>query len=336
MAVRIVRRLREPHLREVLVSTLQQLNGGGKSTFTYHERPKIVDYRQTDSNYGDWGILVQGPPLGTDDFTVNSIRNYSQLFPGAVILVSCWEGLDPAEQKKLETAGAKVLLNPLPEDSGPFNINYQIASTKAGLDHLSRLGLKYAIKARSDQRFHNPETINQLKALLTAFPTESTKISERIIACSFTSLKYRPFSISDMFQAGVINDLIMFWDAPYDHRSKEDFKFKTVQEFTECQIAEVYLTVNFCTRIGYDNELTLTNYQRALKELFCIIDAESIDLYWPKYKGLKEYQHRYYNGAHTYDLLLFNDWLAITQGQVELSNWDEDISNTEEGGYFNE
>ena len=85
-------------------------------------------------------IIMQGPLVREDDFTLETVKIYEKLFPGTVIIVSTWE--DSAEEyvKKLsELSNCIVLLNEPPKFSGILNLNMQVVSTLAGIKKAKEL-----------------------------------------------------------------------------------------------------------------------------------------------------------------------------------------------------
>jgi len=68
--------------------------------------------------------------------------------------------------------------------------------------------------------------------------------------------------------------------------------------------------------IGHDIRWTLEDSWRAYGRYFCVVDTESLDLYWPKYDRFREYRRRLYGARRTDRYVTFQDWLAMYTGQA--------------------
>ncbi len=174
----------------------------------------------------DITVVIQGPihhssetssEMGLTSRSISAIRKY---FPGAVIVLSTWEG-----ERTDNLLYDKLILN---QDPGPtvvkyhkngtphtVNVNRQIVSTLAGL---MAVETKYAMKLRSDNILNSDRAIN----LLLRYPkrvSEHKLTKERIVSSNLFAKEYSqglpiPFFPSDFFQFGRSEDLLALWDIP--------------------------------------------------------------------------------------------------------------------------
>lgn len=335
LVIRLINVLSGKYLQEVFWFVFGKIEKEEKAYITIHKRPfrpaGVVD---SNNDMPDLGVLIQGPILSKDDFTIETIKLYKKQFINSPIVVAVWEDEEASKINEIEQLGVVVARCEKPLHSGPFNINFQIQGTRCGINKVKKLGCKYVLKTRSDQRIYNGGALKYLYNLQETFPIVESKLSKRIVVSSFTTLKYRPFSVSDMLVFGEIEDMINYWGLPFDDRTNNDINYETIKEFTDCRISEVYIASEFMKTMGKDVELTLEEYWESLKEYFVIADHQALNVQWPKYKQEEEHRYRFYHAKHSYELLGFADWLSIYQG-----NWRSDVSNemlanSKEGDYL--
>jgi hypothetical protein len=291
---------------------------------TIHKRPKLAIDIKTESDQLKQlplvGIVLQGPILERDDFTLETIRVYKKHYPLAKIILSTWEGQDISQFKAEDIV---VVLLKKPETSGISNVNYQIVSAQAGMLQANELGCKYVLKTRTDQRMYATNAIEYLLNLIKAFPIKvNCKQNERIVACGFNSFKYRLYGFSDMFYFGNIEDMLVYWSVALDQRDPVKIKKLhesnlSLLEYAKTEAVEVYLTANYLRAIGRDLQWTLKDSLQKYAEHFCFVDKESLDIYWPKYSN-KEYRWLAYDKKdNSYEQIGFKDWFNL---YVDLDN----------------
>jgi hypothetical protein len=279
-------------------------------------------------------IVIQGPLVLEEQFTLNTVIQYKKYYPKHKIIVSTWEGSETNQLYEIEKAGAHVVISPLPDFGGPKNINYQLISTKAGLKKAIDLNAKYVIKTRSDHRFNSPEIFHYLRGIQKTFPIAvNVKLNERIVACSMTTLKYRPYGLGDMFLFGEINDMIKFWDTPLDNRliDPDSLSDISILHYAKQKLAETYLCSSFIERLDNELKWTIADTWKYYKDVFCVINYEDIDLFWYKYNWQNESRFMY-NSAHSFDLFRFADWLVLHSQHIITP--DERILNQKEGKHL--
>lgn len=287
-------------LPKVLNYALMSLNRTSRLHFyTYHERPKSAAGIHLDGVRHDalhlppTAVVIQGPLVVSDDFTLETVRLYRRLIPNALIVVSTWRNAPLPAIEQLRTEGVDVVLSDPPAVSGGHNINFQMVSTYAGLRHARQAGCEYVIKTRTDQRFHAHAILPYLFSLLAEYPSiDLTRQRQRIIELSFSICRYRPYSMCDMFQFGHLDDLLIMWNLPLDPRSHTAAQYAlqqiTPRRFAEDRTAEVYVHRGYLEAIGERTEVDLETYYRHIADYFIVIDKEALDLFWNKYEA-REY-----------------------------------------------
>jgi len=285
---------------KVLNYALMSLNRTSRlHYYTYHERPKsaaeihVDEVRHETLHLPPTALVIQGPLVDIDNFTLETVRLYRRLMPQTLIVVSTWRNAPLAIIEQLRTLGAEVVLSDPPAVSGGHNINFQMVSTAAGIHHARKAGCEYVIKTRTDQRFHAHAVLPYLFALLEEYPSIDTTVQRhRIVELSVSICRYRPYSMCDMFQFGHIDDLLIMWDLPLDPRSHSAAEYAlqqiTPRRFSEDRTGEVYVHRGYLEAIGKRTEVDLATYYRHMADYFIVIDKEAVDLFWNKYEA-REY-----------------------------------------------
>jgi len=320
---------------KVKVDLLEKLDVYNNSFTTQHSRPKnSLDCSNKSivqqMNFAV-ALVIQGPIIEEENFTLESIRLYKKLFMGHLIIVSTWEDTDQGIIERLKQEEVILVLSKRPDYPGPLNINLQIESSKSGVLKAQQMGAEFVYKTRTDQRIHKNLT-HFLIGLQRTFPTNSESMQTmRLMACSFTTLKFRPYGIGDMLMFGHISDMLAYWDSEFDSREiqKAEYESLSIIDYAKVRLAETYLCTNFLQKKGYPIKWTLEDSWKVYSEIFCIVDAEMFDLFWFKYDWRAEKRFEYYK-SNTMQCLKFSDWLEIRNNFKHLSI-DESILNRREG-----
>lgn len=319
--------------------------------FNYKVRPKYSNavsqqIIKTDTNPGELAIVLQGLPEQENDFTLETIRIYKKIFPGAILIVSTWDSVEKEVLEQYNREGCEIVVNRSFAPCGYGNVNYQICTTLAGIRKAKELGAKYTIKNRSDQRIYKPFAFEYLKSLLEVFPVNSKIIpqSGRIVTIpSGWGQMFNPLYFQDFFYFGYTEDLINLFEIPYDTRDiasssnylKETFKPCSHGQMCETLIPEIYIIRKFLEK--YQNvEATVFETWNLLKTLFIVIDDDDLNLYWPKYKiyAINERDNSY-NGYSTPDSkhlqinhlnfvtincnhLCYEDWMEYSRYEINI------------------
>jgi len=90
-----------------------------------------------------------------------------------------------------------------------------------------------------------------------------------------------------MFMYGLVQDLEVFWSHEESLSNRSTFEFAsqrmTSRMISESDWAEIGLHKNYIRTFGIDPKVDLQTYYRVLRDLFIIIDKDSVDFYWHKY-----------------------------------------------------
>jgi hypothetical protein len=70
---------------------------------------------------------------------------------------------------------------------------------------------------------------------------------------------------------------------------------------------------NFLATTGWNIQWTLENYWAACVERFIVVDASSVDLYWPKY-SIKEERWKNYLYPVSHQEIDFAFWMSLRSG----------------------
>lgn len=255
-----------------------------------HSRPKFFDEhtKHLYQSYPDvgpaFGILLQGPIIAEDNFTLQTVKQYKYIYPNVIIIVSTAVDSDQFLIKDIEDAGVNVITYQIPEFKGISNVNMQILSTMAGLRFLKEKGVKYMLKGRTDQRCSKQvDFLSFMRNLQTVFPVHDAVIKERLIIISTNAFSTRFYPITDMFMFGRIVDMELYWNMPLDTAVEYD-KDPDWVTFMKYNVAEGYLVNNFFKKINFIPNWTSEDSEYFLSKYFCIIDQEQVDLYWLKYE----------------------------------------------------
>lgn len=307
----------------------------------YTQRPLNSDginYTPVDKKIiVDLSIIMQGPLKKDDDFTLETVKIYKQLFPGALIIVSTWKTEDSQIINRIEQEGALVILNDLPEINGVGNINYQKVSTLAGLCKAKELGCSYSMKTRTDQRVYKTDMYPYLRSLLQTFQIDDVwhiGQKERIAFCQgiFPNSMLIPFHVCDFFFFGSTNDLISYFDCEFsqvdgnfgEYCEKVKKEQLTIGEYF-CKIApEAIFSTSYLKRHGiivhYNN---LEDYWKFVVSYLVPVSFDDLNLVWYKYAKLynesntkNDYRSSFKGNAYNQNWS-FANWLSVKTGQIK-------------------
>lgn len=163
----------------------------------------------------DVTIIIQGK-LEQDSYDF-----YTKTYDNCNVIISTWVGtsIDFSQLPK----NFKVILSPLPNQSGDQNINYQIIST---LNALEMVTTKYVIKMRGDEYWSYPENIYQ------SIKSAPDKLWSSSVF--FRAWQYAEYHISDHIMAGTTENLLILFRAAkrnYDTNRLNVSKWKVDGKF---------------------------------------------------------------------------------------------------------
>ncbi len=284
--------------------------------YTYRSLPRFAaEYNLVSEicSLPKTAIVVQGPVLSKHDFTFETLLFYKKVFQqnnlDIRLIFSTWHDETPAVLERIRALGIEVVLS----DScpnGANNLNRQIVTTRAGLLRAKELGCEYVLKTRADQRIYAPNLLTFLFNLQKIFPLDKTvrKLRQRLIALSFNSFKYRLYGVSDMFLFGHIDDVLAYWDIPLNLYCPQH-EGKSAEEIFKNESPETFICRRFLRRIGFNPTDSQEDTDLCYARFFCLIDKESIDLYWPKYTNAERRWEKF--EPYVMEEMSFRDWLNL-------------------------
>lgn len=282
---------------------------------TYHLRPKFYsDINITPDTLKTCpkvAIIIQGPLLQKDKFTLNTVRLYKKIFKDYRLILSTWEAEDADCIRELRNENIEVILNKKPAYPGIANINFQIASTFSAVKRAEEQGVDYILKTRTDTRLYNQNSIEFLVNLLRVFPSNAGPTQNgRIAFPSLNTFKYRPYSVTDLVMFGTTSEMIKYWTVDMSEQ-KQLPTSNLVGDWSKARLAEAYLSTSYLEKLGRDLKWTITDSWKVYADHFCVFDSQSIDLYWHKYARTREYRRLAYNHMKNDQELTFAEWLNI-------------------------
>jgi hypothetical protein len=285
---------------------------------TYHLRPmRSADVKRSSiamPGLPPYAVVLRGLVVAENDFTLETLRLYAKLFPGAPLIVSTWDDTPEALLAPMRLIpGIEIVLSAHPDKPGYGHSNYQIALARTGILKAESMGAAYIIKTRTDQRMYATDLYPFLYGLLEALPLKSVGTQKkRLVALSTYTLKYRRYSLNDMFFFGTVSDLKLYWDIPFDTR--DIAKKFTVGDWQDAKVCEAYFFTSFLKNIGHQIKDTYEDFWAALGSYFVIVDAQTLDWYWPKWARHEEYRNRRYDTVTLGEEINFKEWIVLQQG----------------------
>lgn len=322
---------------------------------SYKERPlkseKMVVaplYKHSNQNTA---VILQGPLCEKDNFTVETVKYYARTMPDALLIVSTWENSDINIINSIKELGACVVLSKTPEFTGRGNINYQVVSTRAGIEEAKRRGMQYVMKTRTDQRICSPDFLNYCFSLLKTFPVGDEfaylNQQQRIIVgqgSGFGSM-FIPFFISDFFYFGKTDTLLKLFSIEMqkiNQTTKERFEThnthkigRTIAEYYAYRAPEIALIKNYISDNGKRNiKSDVKTYWKFVKNNLITVSHSEIQILWPKYAGNHDENRMDFSYVkNDNDKLLlsytwtFSRWLNLYSGEIVYSEEFEYMPN---------
>jgi len=275
-------------------------------------RPKqahrIGTFSDTVTNLPKMAIVIQGGLLLKENFTLETVKLYKQLYKDVLVIVSTWEDSDSKAMQALETAGAVLVKSKKPADFGQQNINLQLVSALAGVEKAQELGAEYVLKTRTDQRMYAPNAMEYLYNITQTFGVCGSDVqTKRIVGVSLNTFKYRMYGLSDMNIFGTVQDMLKYCGAKLDVKTDDSVGPMSLPK----PLCEVYLATEFLKSVGRDIAWTVEDSWDAFRDHFVVVDEESLDLYWYKYARMREYRYPQYDTIKNNQQLSFREWFNI-------------------------
>lgn len=231
-------------------------------TYTYY--PKYNDGAMNRliykcSEYENMAIIIQGPLVCKNHFTLESVRHYERMFPGIKVIVSTWKDAPTWELELIENEkDAIVVQSEYPSNPGFGNINLQSISSLAGVKKAKEIGIKYVLKTRSDTRVTADGIMEYLRSYVEGIPLEikTNKQKSRIIL--FNCLLFHPYHDSGIFFFGFIDDMETFFD-------KELNPLQPIKHEANMIIAERWTYRKSFEHMGGENEIQIKYFDKILE-----------------------------------------------------------------------
>jgi hypothetical protein len=278
----------------------------------------------------DFSVVIQGKIFGkpgedaSEQLTMKCILSVKAHLPNAEIILSTWEGTDVSH-----LGFDKVVFSKDPgaipfTDLNPSylnNNNRQIVSTINGLRASSK---KYAIKMRGDCLITSTDFMN----FLAEYPRSSKFkfLKQRIVIPTLYSRNPRRIAMlfhpSDIFQVGLLEDLISLWDIPMQPEpettrgvpaSKRILNHSLAGNFFRMKMgSEQYIWYSCAKKHGLDLELKyfsqlplskIRNSEFSVINNFLIADSDQIGVQLPA----KLLSQRF-----DYDLYTHSEWIKLS------------------------
>lgn len=291
------------------------------------------------SRFSDTAIIIQGPLMLENHFTLNTVEMYKRYYPECKIIVSTWKDSDKNEIEKLRAHGVEIVLNQSPVCFGLGNMNFQIVSTKGGIERAKELGVSYILKTRSDQRIYKPHMLEYFKALVEEYPvgdnSGKSSQSKRIIALQTTvgGAMFIPFFIADFMYFGTTKDINNLFSIELDmspNKTKDERRVWLrellsrnikISEYYEATAPEIKIMKNYARKyVDSQYKGDIKSYWDFVKDYLITLSWDDIGMFWPKYDRYNESNlFKTYCKNDNTDLYLqynwtFQNWLLLKQG----------------------
>jgi hypothetical protein len=298
---------------ELFCNILEPIIGG---YLTFHVRPMyadgvLIDSEEVSGDYSEYAIVMQGPVIKKNNFTVETLKLYKKYFHNALIVLSTWEGEDESCLNQARMLKIEVLLNKKPENFGPVNINLQLTSAKSGITYADGKKKKYTLKTRTDERMYKYNFLIFLSNLLKNFPLIQPNSQQKGRLIGAVSSKRKLYYFTDRLIFGYTEDVLLYFGA----NLVSDNAVIKLGDFSVPFVAEQYLFTEFLKKINYKFEYTPEDSLRAQAKHCIVMGEATLDWYWLKYRRFLEYRVPTYRQKNYY--LGFPEWLNLYNSYKE-------------------
>lgn len=301
---------------------------------SYRIRPKYVDTIPVNiqfNNYEKCALVIQGPIMKEDNFTLETINLYQKHYPNTLIILSTWIDEEHQYIENFKCKGIEIVQSQKPDFPGHGNINMQFISTRAGLDRAKELNAKYICKIRTDQRIYHANILEYMINLVNYFPVRNEDFikpqEKRIVCCGMEyGDMFYPYLVSDFFYFGTVNDIYALFDCELDTR--HSVPLATGEKRRICaeddRVTEIQIIRQFIKKHGGNCECTVEKSWSFIRNHLICLNKDEIGLYWPKYTT--RYREHIRNGYFYADELYehykcynwdFIHWLNLFSGTMQ-------------------
>ncbi len=309
------------------IVNINKKNSNNDVFFSYTFRPisEINTYKNIIFNHHskDTAIIIQGPVANYENFVIDTIKIYLKIFPETLLILSTWE--DEVDESFLMKVNSfknfKLILNK--KITTKYNVNLQIISTSSALNYAAKNNYKYSLKTRTDCRLYNPYSLVFLKSLIETFKTNNPQNQKgRILSASTDTRIYRIYGLSDICLYSKTEDLEKY----FNNENYEDSLRKLNIDINNpiikqtAVINEIFLCSRYLKNINLELDWTLDDWWKKCRDVFCVFDTKSLDLFWYKYHW--QYEQRFINNytSEFNQSLQFSDWINIFNSRTEFYN----------------
>ena len=267
--------------------------------FFYRGEEEVRSLKGYENANAETAIIIQGPIVYDDDFTLHTIQLYQINYPGISLILSTWknEESNPNFSKFKEIKDLDIVLSDPPMNGGILNVNYQRYSTYAGIKRASNRGIPYVMKTRTDFRLYEEGAISHVWNLTKKFPISG---EERQRLSILNPVLDVPYYIPDFVLFGSTKDMLNFWNI--------DELYPEIISSEENAInPEGLLFGRYFKRIGCyvdDPVNNLEDYAQMLGKECIVVDPATYKYIWKKYS---------YEGSITFvegkNMFTSIDWL---------------------------
>jgi hypothetical protein len=314
---------------------------------SYNLRPKraenFISRESVSENANDYAIIMQGPLVKENNFTLETVKLYNKIYPNVQIIVSTWNTEDAGYVSEIRKCNdCEVLLNELPEYCGFGNLNYQTYSTVEGLKRAKDLNKKFVFKTRCDYRFYKRGLLDYMRSLLMMFPCSDENMSQKyriVITSGRHDDMFKQFYVGDQFNFGFISDMLNFWDhdlTDVNYPPQEMYKEFELKHLTWKEERDICrnLTRRYIRKMtSSDVPNTIEAYWEFARKYLIFLSAKDVDAYWCKYENRfeeTESNGEYYRKDSMSKYLAYNwnfsSWLNLYSGTLKWQEWMEKIS----------
>jgi len=291
------------------------------------------------TRHKDSAMVMQGPIFPS--LTKTLIRCLKALNPGVPLILSTWTDTPSHLLRSVRSHVDYLLLNPAPAFGGGQNRNRQIVSTTRGLEAAAQLGVRKALKLRTDAAPLSQDLFDACEFANSLYDKTAARkqgLHGRLIVPETFTRKYLLYHPSDILMWGHIEDMLQFWHAPQDNRKfnfrSPDWKRKSLYQVArDKHTTECHLAVSFAQSIGWKLKFSLADSWILLRDLFLIQNNDWLDLFWAKSPKLPPL----YDTNPLLECLSHYGWQQLISGNIskleKQSNFD--IRTERWGRFFN-
>jgi hypothetical protein len=236
----------------------------------------------------DNAIVVQGPVLA--GVTPHVLRVLTALHPDNLVVLSTWDDTDPQLLAEVGAIADDVVISCRPRHGGIQNRNYQIVSTRAGIDRAIAHGARTIVKTRTDLAVLAPSLFEQARwwlEMMDSLAARGMGLDNRLLIPSSFTRKFLLYHPSDLVMLGAADDMRRYWAAPLDGREGERLSSEWIDRPLSTtnmsgHPAESYLGLQFCRTLARPALGTIQDSWNFYRDLFAVVDNSWFDLLWFK------------------------------------------------------